>query len=275
MNVWGELDRLSEGRLTVAQRAARVAAQLARSYEGAVSYREKGRRDLVTLADHRAQEWIRKEISTSFPEDGFLGEEDGDVLVGEDVQAGGALRGRLWVVDPLDGTTNFVHRLPHYCVSIACLEQGEPWIGVVYDPHREEMFAAVRGGGTFLGDRRLSVSDCGELERALVAISLAAHVDPASSEIRDLLKLLARAQAVRRMGSAALNLAYLAAGRFDAYWARHGKIWDVAAGVLLVSEAGGVVTGVTGEPLDWERPHCAVAATAALHGELLEAVARS
>ena len=275
MNVWGQLNQLSEGRLAVAQRAARVAAQLARSYEGAVAYREKGRRDLVTLADHRAQEWIRNEIGESFPEDGFLGEEDGDAGVGEALRALRALGGRVWVVDPLDGTTNFVHRLPHYCVSIACFEQGEPWLGVVYDAHREEMFTAVRGGGAFLGDRRLSVSDCGELEEALVAISLAAHVDPASSEVRDLLGLLARAQAVRRMGSAALNLAYLAAGRFDAYWARHGKIWDVAAGVLLVSEAGGVVTGVTGEPLDWERPHCAVAATAALHGELLEAVARS
>ena len=275
MNAWDELDRLSEGRLAVALRAARVAGHLVRSYEGNTPYHEKGPRDLVTLADQRAQESIREEIGEAFPGDGFLGEEDGGTGIGETTRAGRDLDGRLWVVDPLDGTTNFVHKLPHYCVSISCLDQGEPWIGVVYDPHREEMFAAVRGGGAFLGDRQLSVSDCGELERALVAISLAAHVDPASAEVTDFLGLLAGAQAVRRMGSAALNLAYLAAGRFDAYWARHGKIWDVAAGILMVREAGGLVTGVTGEPFDWEHPHCAAAATDALHRELLAAVTGS
>ena len=273
MNVSGKLDRLSEGRLAVAQRMARVAAQLVRSYEGTLCYRRKGRRDLVTLADQRSQDWIREEIKASFPEDGFLGEEETEGI--ETERAAGEFHGRVWVVDPLDGTTNFVHRLPHYCVSIACLEEGDPWIGVVYDPHRDEMFTAVRGGGAFLGDRRLFVSECVALEKALVAISLAAHVAPDSAEVNDLLGLLSQAQAVRRMGSAALNLAYLAAGRFDAYWARNGKIWDVAAGVLMVKEAGGVVTGVSGEPFDGRRPHCAATSTRALHDELLAATGRS
>ncbi len=259
-------------RLALACDAARDAGRLLLEREGRIGYTEKGRRDLVTAADREAQRVIRERILDLFPDDAFLGEEDGEGASGGDPFA----RSRhLWVVDPLDGTTNFVHSMPHYSISIACFDAGEPLIGIVYDPHRDELFAGVRGAGAYLGERRLCVTGCGELERALVAVSFAAHVDPSSEEVAEFLRLLAATQAVRRMGSAALNLAYLAAGRFDAYWARNGKIWDVAAGVLLVREAGGELSGVTGEPFQWQSPHCAGAATAALHRELLHVASGS
>ncbi len=254
-------------RLQAATEAARKAGRLLLHQQGRIGYREKGARDLVTAADLAAQKLIFQRIAQDFGSDELLGEEDAGGRVGPKIGSSPA----LWVVDPLDGTTNFVHGLPHYCVSIGWLAHGIPQLGVIYDPHRDELFAAVAGHGAFLGNQRLEVSNIRRLESALVAVSFAAQVARGGPEVADFLGLLGSAQAVRRLGSAALNLAYLAAGRFDAYWARNGKLWDVAAGVLLVAEAGGVVTGVDGAPFDPLAPHLAAAATAELHEELTRA----
>ena len=255
--------------LAVAAQVARDAGAFLLEQEGRVSYRKKGARDLVTDADLGAQQMILEGIRGEFPDHGFLGEE-GDAIDADELFSS---KSHVWVVDPLDGTTNFVHNMPHYGVSVALMIDGQPHIGVVYQPHRDELFQAVAGAGAFLGDQRLQVSQCEDLEESLIAISFSAKVSANSIEIEHFLRILQAAQAVRRIGSAALNLAYLASGRFDAYWARNGKIWDVAAGILLVHEAGGVVTGATGEPFDREFPHIIGAATPDLHRLLLELVA--
>jgi myo-inositol-1(or 4)-monophosphatase len=163
--------------------------------------------------------------------------------------------------------TNYVHQVPHYAVSLALARRGRPIVGVVLDPISQETFSAARGQGAFLNGNPIRTSDVDNLSQALVAASFSARVDADSPEIDQFTAALLACQAVRRTGSAALNLAYVAAGRFDAFWAQSTKSWDVAAGVLLVEEAGGVVTLLDGGLFDLKAPHPVASANATLHGQ--------
>jgi myo-inositol-1(or 4)-monophosphatase len=256
----------------VAELAARRAGSLLKSMVGRVDIREKGPRDLVTEADLEAQRLIRETLLTAFPDHAFVGEEQQEPAA----ERSGKLSSEFcWVVDPLDGTTNFAHQLPMYGVSIALCRSGRLVAGVVYDPSLDEMFRAAEGEKPIVNGRTLSVSGCESLSTGLVAASFSANVPRGSQEIARFIEVLHACRAVRRMGSAALNLCYLAAGRLDAYWASSVKTWDVAAGVLLVEQAGGVVTALDGSKLDLERPAFAAAATPQLHAELLETLGRA
>ena len=218
---------------------------------------EKGPSDLVTDADLASQEAIRDVVAQHFPADEFIGEESS--------VTSSRLHETCWIVDPLDGTTNYVHRVPHYAVSVALVERGRPNAGCIFDPVARECYTASLGGGAFLNGERLKASSVTDLKEALVAASFSSHVDANSREIDQFVDALLVCQAVRRTGSAALNLCYVASGRFDAFWAMTTKAWDIAAGVLLVEEAGGTVTHWTGKALDLAEPHPAAAGTSALH----------
>jgi len=254
--------------ITVCERAARRGGEVLLDWQGRISPREKAPKDLVSEADLASQTAIFEIIHDAFPDHDLLGEEDDT--------ANSAARSSefRWIVDPLDGTVNYVHRLPAYSVSVALEHQGQVQAGVVFDPIANECFSAVKGEGAFLNGVKISASGCDSLRTALVAASLSAGVSRDSEEIARFLDVLVECQALRRLGSAALNLAYLAAGRLDAYWATSVKVWDVAAGVLLVQEAGGLVTGVEGEAFDLSRPRFAAAATLMLHKALVSTLKR-
>jgi myo-inositol-1(or 4)-monophosphatase len=240
--------------------------------------RTKAPSDLVTEADLASQQQIRQILLSEYPDHDFLGEEqlDGLEAVGRPEPSPPAPRpvdGYRWLVDPLDGTTNYVHGLEHYAVSVALERRGQLLVAAVFDPVRGECFTAAVGEGAFLDGQRLRASRTVELSDALVATGFAGTVPRGSREVSRFVEVLRRCRATRRLGSAALNLGYLAAGRLDAYWATSVKIWDVAAGVLLVREAGGTVTAVDGGELDLATPRLAAASTEALHQQLLEALA--
>lgn len=204
----------------------------------------KGPADFVSQADRNAERILREELTRARPRFSFLMEESGEV---PPVQ-GGEPQGR-WIVDPLDGTTNFLHGLPHWAISIAAEEHGRITAGIVYDPLRDELFWTQRGGGAFVNDQRLRVSSRERLQAALVAtgIPFAGHGEHERflSELRVLMTDVA---GIRRFGSAALDLAYVAAGRYDGFWEHGLHLWDIAAGVLLVQEAGGLVSDHDGRP---------------------------
>lgn len=199
----------------------------------------KGPSDFVSQADLRSERILREELSRARPDFGFLMEEGGGTA-GRDASA-------RWIVDPLDGTTNFLHGLPHWAISVAAERDGELVAGVVYDPVKDEMFWGERGGGAFVNSQRLRVSARRRLEDALLAtgIPFRGHGDAEAFE-RQLRRVMPKVAGVRRFGSAALDLAYVAAGRFDAYWEQDLKPWDVAAGLVLVQEAGGYVSEIGG-----------------------------
>jgi len=192
----------------------------------------------------------------------FVGEEKtSQVEVGDD--------DFVWLVDPLDGTTNYIHGYPCYAVSIAVARGRELLAGVIYDPLAEELFFAEQGIGAWCNGQRLKTSSVASVGEALVAVSLPPRVGPDTPDVADFIRMVQFSQAVRRSGSAALNLAYVAQGRLDAFWATKIHPWDVAAGVLLVREAGGVVTGRDGREFDLWRPHFVSAAGTELHGDLM------
>lgn len=198
---------------------------------------EKGRQDYASEVDSLAEAEIIRELRRAFPDHAFLAEETG---------AMGKNR-FTFVIDPLDGTSNYLRGFPHWCVSIALLDNGEPLHGVIYDPLRNEIFSATRGAGAFLNDRRLRVGSRNTLDGAMVITGFPprerARVAPQLDTIRS---LLGDAEDIRRTGSAALDLAYVACGRADAYFEAGVKVWDIAAGVLLVREAGGRCTDFRG-----------------------------
>lgn len=250
--------------LDVARQAARAGGRELMSWQGRFAVREKGPADLVTEADLAAQTAIREVLLSAFPDHGFLGEEEGASTVGRD--------GYRWIVDPLDGTTNYVHGLAQFAVSIGLERSGKLLAGVVYDPSSDECFAAALGLGADVNGRPLRVSGVCELSQAMIAASFPPKVMRDSVVVAEFLTVMEQAQAVRRMGSSALNLSYVAAGRLDAYWAKDTKTWDVAAGWLLVTEAGGVLTGFDGGEPDLGRPRFVASATPSLHKELQAAL---
>ena len=197
----------------------------------------KGAGDFVSKADREAERIIKEELRGARPNYGWLGEETGEEA-GEDPT-------RRWIVDPLDGTTNFLHGLPHWAVSIALEHKGEIVAAVIFDAAKDELFVAEKGGGAFMNDQRLRVSGRRQLGEAIFAtgVPFSGH-GPLPALLQDLARLMPLTAGVRRFGAAALDLAYVAAGRFDGYWERGVHAWDVAAGILLVREAGGFVEGI-------------------------------
>lgn len=204
----------------------------------------KGAIDLVTDSDRASEELIGGAIMKQFPDHRFVGEES--TFLSGDTPAGTELFS--WLVDPLDGTTNYAHRYPHFAVSIGLEHAGKVVLGVVYDPMRDELFVAERGNGATLNGTPIHVSTTDRLERSLLGTGFAYGADERAENARVWNGLLPVAQGVRRDGSAALNLCYVAAGRLDGFWERPLNAWDMAAGSLIVEEAGGVVTGYDGTP---------------------------
>lgn len=257
--------------LDLAREVAVQAGEVLRTMQSQVAAREKAPADLVTEADLASQQLIRQRLEGAFPQYGFLGEEQG----GADQGSAHRAADWCWLVDPLDGTTNYVHGLDNYSVSIALRYRDRVELGVVFDPTRQESFWAIRGQGAWLDGVAVRPSDVQQLDEALVAASFPARVTPNSDEVQRFLAVLYRAQAVRRLGSAALNLAYVACGRLDAYWASSVKIWDVAAASLLVEEAGGVLTSLGGGAFSVDDPQFVAASTPSLHTQLLGTLTRA
>ncbi|HPD82433.1 MAG: inositol monophosphatase family protein [Alphaproteobacteria bacterium] len=200
----------------------------------------KGPADFVTAADKRAEEIIFEELKKARPDYSFLMEESGEVK-GNDGE-------NRWIIDPLDGTHNFMHGLPHWCVSIALESKGRIEAGVIYDPIKEEVFRAERSGGAFVNGTRMRVSGRNQLESATIGFG-SAYLDKAKQAkfMAELNAVSSVAPMVRRFGAAALDLSYVAAGRLDGFWERGLKPWDAAAGVLMVKESGGFVSSIDNE----------------------------
>jgi myo-inositol-1(or 4)-monophosphatase len=230
--------------LDLAQQLARRAGAIQRErYETQLDVRTKSASiDLVTEVDGECEALIVAGIEAARPGDAILAEEGG----GED-------HGKSpwrWVVDPLDGTTNYAHGFPRFCVSIGVEHRGQRSVAAVYDPLLDELFHAVRGGGAWLGERRLQVSKTAEMGQALVATGFAYDVHESRDDnLARFAQVLKAARGIRRDGSAALDLCYVAAGRLDAYWELKLHAWDVVAGCLIIEEAGGCVSNTSGGPV--------------------------
>lgn len=223
------------------QAARKAGRSLARDF-GEVEHLQvsiKGPANFVSAADHRAEQIIFDELSRARPGYGFLMEERGVVE--------GADKTHRWIVDPLDGTTNFLHGVPLFAVSIGLEREGELAAGLIYNPISNELFTAERGKGAFFNDRRIRVAARSRLDECIVVTGIPHRGRPGQAEFLDQLKaVMAETAGLRRTGSAALDLAWVAAGRFDGYWEHAIKPWDMAAGVVLVREAGGFVSDAQG-----------------------------
>lgn len=220
-------------------------------------------KDFVTEVDHAAEEAIIRVLRDAYPEHAILAEESGSS--GESDY--------LWIIDPLDGTTNFIHGFPQFAVSIALSHKGILTHGVIYDPTRNELFTASRGGGAFLNDRRIRVSRRLKLDEALIGTGFPFrvfnHADAYLGMFRDLMQ---RTAGIRRPGAAALDLAYVAAGRLDGFWEIGLSPWDMAAGALLIAEAGGLVGDLSGEA-DYLQTGNIVGGNPKVFGQLLQTIA--
>ncbi len=243
--------------LALAERAARAAAQIIRR-GSARRVDHKGAVDLVTEVDLACEETIREVLTRGAPGVPVLGEERG----------GAEEAATRWIVDPLDGTTNFVHGFPSYAVSVALQDGGELVCGVIVDPVRDRCYRAARGTGAEVDGTPLHVSPCPELSGALVGSGFPYdRRERADEYLRVVRAFLVRAQGFRRAGAAAMDLAWLAEGRLDGFWEFGLKPWDVAAGALLIEEAGGRISDVLGGPLDLARPRV-LAANPRLHDQM-------
>ncbi len=231
-----------EQELSAAVDAARAAGDLIQARAGSINrrdVREKGLHDLVTEVDEESQRLIMRRLTEAFPEYGFLAEEDTD--------GARTAASRRWIIDPIDGTTNFTHGVPPYAVSIALAEGEEVVVGVVLEVVSGELFTAVRGGGSFLNGERMRVSTAPDLSAALISTGFPYRsVDHLEEYLGVLGDFMFRCQGVRRHGSASIDLAYLAAGRFDGFFETGLMPWDVAAGTLLIRESGGTVSRFSG-----------------------------
>ena len=247
--------------IQTAREAGRV---LAEKFGRAIRVTNKGDIDLVTEADIASERLIVERIRSYHPRHAILTEESGDVVALGDVDSE-----YKWIIDPLDGTTNYAHGYPVFCVSVALEHEGRVVVGVVYDPTRDEMFAAERGQGATLNGRSLRVSETSELNDALLCTGFPYDVRDRGDFARHFRNFIMRAQSVRRDGAAALDLAYVAAGRFDAFYEEGLRPLDVAAGVLLVEEAGGRVTHYDGSPFRIYTPPIA-ASNGLIHEAMLD-----
>ena len=300
--------------LHAAQKAAKLAGTLLMEKMGSAQVWEKGPGDWVTAADFAAQELIKQALANEFPRIEFLGEEDSQTKgngcpglkaagkeqdvgncqsMGTSVSLSDSIQvlsgnsshldhasqlGQLsWIVDPLDGTVNFIHQLPSFSVSIGLVESSascapvspeQILVGVVYDPMLDECFTAVKQQGATLNGNPIHASGCSTLETALTVFSIGRKSSVDDGDIRRMLNVMQSPASLRRLGSAALNLSYVAAGRIDAYWASNLKPWDIAAGWLIAKEAGGMLRGLEQRPLDVMNPNFCCAATWELWNQL-------
>ena len=252
--------------LSVCEDAARSAGKIIRDMLGTTNVRQKRNpSDLVTEADIAAQRTIESIVLGAFPDHRFLGEEGSLTPASQQ-----GTSEYCWIVDPLDGTTNFVHGVPMFGTSIALTKGTDVLCGVFYNPMTEEFFSAAKGRGAFLNGKPIRTSTCHSLESALVAVGFSTDVEHDSPDLLAFLKTISVCQSVRRTGSSVLNLSYVAAGRFDASWAFTTHPWDIAAGIVLITEAGGIVTKPDGSPIDFgdPAPVCA-SANETLHQKLM------
>jgi len=258
----------------ICEHAARVGGRVLRDMLGKVGVREKGRADLVTDADFAAQQAIREIVLGACPDHAFLGEEsDGQPGTERSVVTGSAdSSGFRWIVDPLDGTTNFVHGVPLFASSVALAHGNDVICGTVYNPILEEFFSAARGQGAFLNGRPIRTSSVADLTEALVSVSFPTMTNSDSPDLLAFLKLVPESQAIRRTGSTAINLAYIAAGRFDLMICYGSNAWDVAAGVILVQEAGGVISDPGGAPFNLDKGATLASATKILHDKAVQLI---
>ncbi len=255
--------------LNIAVRAARRAGSIinrAALEGGGFEVRAKQKNDFVTKVDHAAEAAIIETVRKAYPDHAVLAEESGATPGEAEYQ---------WIIDPLDGTTNFIHGFPQYCVSIAIRHRDALAHGVIYDPNKSELFTASKGRGAFLNDRRIRVSKCVRLGDALVGTGFPfREVERIELYTRQLKTIMQSSAGVRRAGAAALDLAYVACGRLDAFWEMGLSAWDMAAGALMILEAGGLVSDLDGEDgyLDSGEIACA---TPKIFAPLLEALRRT
>jgi myo-inositol-1(or 4)-monophosphatase len=252
---------------TVMTGAAQKAARAMKRDFGEIEHlqvSQKGPGDFVSAADLKAEKILRMELQKARPRFGFLLEEGGEIA-GEDTH-------HRWIIDPIDGTTNFLHGIPHFAISIGLEMDGEIIAGLVFNPITDEMYYAEKGKGAFLNDRRLRVSARSNLNESVIATGIPFHGRPGHEPfLKQLERVMGEVAGVRRMGTASLDLAYVAAGRCDGFWEMGLKPWDIAAGIILVREAGGFITELDGGK-NFMVSGNVVAANPKLHKQLLSLV---
>ena len=261
-----------EPMVNIALRAARKAGEIiarAADRPDLIRIDEKGRNDFVTETDRAAEKEVIYHLRKAYPDHHIIAEESG-VLDGDNDDY-------EWVVDPLDGTTNFIHGIPHFAISIGCLYKGRLEHAVVLDPMRQEEFTASRGRGAYLNGKRIRISGRRSMEGALVGTGIPFNtpsIEHMEGYLECLTELASQSSGIRRLGTASLDLAYLAAGRLDSFWEMNLKPWDIAAGILLVKEAGGLVSDFQGGDNYMESGHI-VCATPKLFKATLQAVQKN
>jgi myo-inositol-1(or 4)-monophosphatase len=243
-----------------AEIAREAGALLAEYFERRVSFELKGEFDLVTEADRASERLVVDRLRARFPSHSIVAEEGGAHAGSSEYR---------WYVDPLDGTTNFAHGFPVYNVTLALEHAGELVAGVIFDPNRQEMFSAERGSGAFLNGEQIHVSKAQRIEESLVATGFPSRKRHLSVNVHFFYQLGMLSHGVRRAGSAAIDLAYVACGRFDAFWEFGLNPWDIAAGILLVTEAGGRCSDMKGGPASLRGPHV-LADNGVLHPEIVD-----
>lgn len=250
-------------KLSDLEQLARGAGEILRAgYNKEHQINYKGVIDLVTEIDHASEDYLLKEIRSRFPATSILAEESGAVQGGTE---------GIWYIDPLDGTVNYAHHVPFFSVSIAYAEDGVTKLGAVYEPLRDELFLAERGAGATLNGRPIHPSSATQLEKSLLVTGFPYDTwNTRQDNFRNFEKLAKMTQGVRRLGSAALDVSYVGAGRFDGFWELSLKPWDVAAGGLIASEAGATVTAVDGRPDYISSPQSILASTPGIHQQLLD-----
>ena len=248
--------------LIVARQAARDAGKTLKDLFGRVNHvTKKGKTDLVTEADFAAEKIIMDMIHKSFPQDGFVAEEAGEHR---------SNASRIWFIDPLDGTVNFAHAFPFFAVSIGLQVNGDAVLGVVFNPYMDEFFEAAKGSGAFFNGKAIHVSSTSDLVDSLLAVGFPYTLHQNPHRVMDHMKKMAvLAQAIRRPGSAALDLCYVAAGRLDGYWEEGLKPWDTAGGMIIVREAGGIVSDYHGNPFSPDKGTI-VASNPLIHAAMLD-----
>ncbi|WP_375787073.1 inositol monophosphatase family protein [Bradyrhizobium sp. Pha-3] len=251
--------------INVMVKAARRAGRSLKRDLGEIEHLQvslKGPANFVSLADKRAEEMLYTDLEKARPGYGFLGEEGG--------KREGSDKSHTWIVDPLDGTTNFLHGIPQFAISIGLQREDTIIAGVIYNPANDELYIAERGKGAFLNDQRLRVAGRRQLNECVVACGLP-HIGRGSHQLalQEMAALQSKVAGFRRFGAASLDLAFVAAGRLDGYWERNLQSWDVAAGLLMVREAGGTVSGIQGSDDPLQTGHV-VCGNEFVHGELIK-----
>jgi myo-inositol-1(or 4)-monophosphatase len=251
--------------INVMVKAARRAGRSLKRDLGEIEHLQvslKGPANFVSLADKRAEEILYQDLAKARPGYGFIGEEGGT--------REGSDKSHTWIVDPLDGTTNFLHGIPQFAISIGLSREGTIIAGVIYNPANDELYIAERGKGAFLNDQRIRVAGRRNLDECVIACGLP-HIGRGDHQLanREMAAIQNKVAGLRRFGAAALDLAYVAAGRFDAYWERGLAPWDFAAGVLLVREAGGFITDLSDKERTMDTAGDVIAGNEFMHRELL------